>query len=54
MSEKFSKLRKIEKSNLTYSENISNRILWLPSSTMIKDEEIKTICGHINNFFENN
>ena len=47
-------LRKIEKSNLTYSENISNRILWLPSSTMIKDEEIKTICGHINNFFENN
>ena len=44
-------LKNIEKANLTYSEDISNRILWLPSSTTIKDEEIKMICNHINDFY---
>ena len=44
-------LKNIEKADLTYSEDISKRILWLPSSTIIKDEEIKMICHHINDFY---
>ena len=31
-------LKNIEKTYLTYSEDISKRILWLPSSTIVKDE----------------
>ena len=44
-------LKNIEKADLTHSEDISNRILWLPSSTIIREEEIKMICHLINDFY---
>ncbi len=34
------------------SNNISERGLWLPSSTTLKDKEINYICKQIKNFFE--
>tara|TARA_B100001540_G_scaffold284739_1_gene277311 strand:+ start:3490 stop:4566 length:1077 start_codon:yes stop_codon:yes gene_type:complete len=34
------------------SNNISERGLWLPSSTILKDKEINYICKQIKNFFE--
>lgn len=37
--------------NFPNSTNISNRGLWLPSSTFLTDEEIKQICHQIKNFF---
>ena len=43
-------LKEIQRTDLTNSESISNQILWLPSSTILKDEEIEVISDHINKF----
>ena len=43
-------LKEIQRADLTNSESISNQILWLPSSTLLKDEEIATISEYINKF----
>ena len=43
-------LSKSDKTYLGISENISNNILWLPSSTNLSYEEIKYISDEVNNF----
>ena len=46
-------LQEINKTNLSYSEEISDNILWLPSSTSLTNEEIKYVSDEVNNFFNN-
>jgi dTDP-4-amino-4,6-dideoxygalactose transaminase len=41
-------LEKYKKTELTYSESISDRILWLPSSNNLKSTEITKIANIIN------
>jgi len=45
-------LKNINKANLGYSEQISENILWLPSSTNLSNENIEYISHQINSFFE--
>ena len=44
-------LKNISKTNLNYSEEVSEKILWLPSSTNLTDNQIEKICTTINIFF---
>ena len=46
-------LQNIEKTDLTLSEEISNTVLWLPSSTNLSKEEIDYVSRAVNNFLEN-
>ena len=46
-------LQDIEKTDLTFSEEVSNNILWLPSSTNISREEAEYVSSAVNNFLEN-
>ena len=43
-------LNDIEKSKVEYSEKISNNVLWLPSSTNLKQQDIDFICELIQKF----
>ncbi len=47
-------LANIEKQNLNSSESIADKILWIPSSTNLSEEEIDYISTSINNFFNQN
>ena len=47
-------LKNISKTNLNYSEEVSEKILWLPSSTNLTDNQIEKICTTINIFFNRN
>jgi perosamine synthetase len=47
-------LSNIEKVNLDYSEKISEKILWLPSSTNLTNTQIKNISEEINFFLNQN
>ena len=44
-------LQDIKKTMLSKSEEISDKILWLPSSTNLSSEEIKYVSSEVNNFF---
>ena len=46
-------LRKINKTKLSFSEEISDNILWPPSSTNLTDEQIKYVSTEVNSFFGN-
>ena len=46
-------LREINKTKLSFSDEISGNILWLPSSTNLTDEEIKYVSMEVNSFFDN-
>ena len=46
-------LQNIEKTDLTFSEKVSNNILWLPSSTNLTREDVKYVSSAVNNFLEN-
>ena len=46
-------LQNIEKTDLTSSEEISNTILWLPSSTNLSKEDTEYVSSAVNNFLEN-
>ena len=46
-------LREINKTKLSFSDEISDNILWLPSSTNLTDEEIKYVSMEVNSFFDN-
>ena len=46
-------LREINKTKLRFSEEISDNILWLPSSTNLTDEQIKYVSTEVNSFFGN-
>ena len=46
-------LQNIKKTDLTFSEEISNNILWLPSSTNLSREDAKYVSSAVNNFLEN-
>ena len=46
-------LQNIEKTDLTFSEKVSNNILWLPSSTNLSREDAKYVSSAVNNFLEN-
>ena len=50
--QKFLKL--VEKADLTFSESIAERILWLPSSTNLTQSDVKRISEKINIFFNEN
>ena len=43
----------IKKTKLSFSEEISDSILWLPSSTNLTNEDIKYVSNEVNNFFNN-
>ena len=45
-------LQNIKKTDLTFSEEISNNILWLPSSTNLSREDTKYVSSTVNNFLE--
>ena len=47
-------LSNVEKVNLDYSEKISEKILWLPSSTNLTNTQIKNISEEINFFLNQN
>ena len=47
-------LSNVEKVNLDYSEKISEKILWLPSSTNLTNKQIKNISEEINFFLNQN
>ncbi len=47
-------LKNVSKTNLNYSEEVSEKILWLPSSTNLTDNQIEKICTTINIFFKRN
>ena len=40
-------LQSVEKTNLQFSENISENILWLPSSTNLTKNQLEKVCGKI-------
>lgn len=42
-------LKEVEKTDLSYSEKISENILWLPSSNTLTKEEVETISNLISN-----
>ena len=46
-------LQNIEKTDLTFSEKVSNNILWLPSSTNLSSEDVEYVSSAVNNFLEN-
>tara|TARA_B100000073_G_scaffold200152_1_gene165733 strand:- start:225 stop:1295 length:1071 start_codon:yes stop_codon:yes gene_type:complete len=46
-------LQNIKKTDLTFSEEISNNILWLPSSTNLSIEDVEYVSSAVNNFLEN-
>ena len=46
-------LQNIEKTDLTFSEKVSNNILWLPSSTSLSKEDVEYVSSAVNNFLEN-
>ena len=46
-------LQNIEKTDLTFSEEISNNILWLPSSTNLSREDAEYVSSAVNNFLGN-
>ena len=46
-------LQNIKKTDLTFSEEISNNILWLPSSTNLSREDVEYVSSAVNNFLEN-
>ena len=46
-------LQNIEKTDLTFSEKVSNNILWLPSSTNLSIEDVEYVSSAVNNFLEN-
>lgn len=46
-------LQNIEKTDLTFSEKVSNNILWLPSSTNLSREDVEYVSSAVNNFLEN-
>ena len=46
-------LQNIEKTDLTFSEKVSNNILWLPSSTNLSREDVEYVSNAVNNFLEN-
>ena len=46
-------LQETEKTKLSCSEELSDSILWLPSSTNLTNEEIKYISDEVNKFFNN-
>ena len=46
-------LRETNKTKLSFSEEISDNILWLPSSTNLTDEQIKYVSTEVNSFFGN-
>ena len=43
-------LKNIDKVKLDYSENISNKILWLPSSTTLSSSDIQYVSNQVNTF----
>ena len=46
-------LQNIEKTDLTFSEKVSNNILWLPSSTNLSREDAEYVSSAVNNFLGN-
>ena len=46
-------LQGTKKTKLSFSEEISDSILWLPSSTNLTNEDIKFVSNEVNNFFNN-
>lgn len=44
-------LKSIEKTNLEFSENISEKILWLPSSTNLTKDKLEEISEQIDNIY---
>ncbi len=46
-------LQNIEKTDLTFSEKVSNNILWLPSSTNLSREDTEYVSSAVNNFLGN-
>ena len=46
-------LKETKKTKLSFSEEISESILWLPSSTNLTNEDIKYVSNEVNNFFNN-
>ena len=44
-------LKSIEKTNLEFSENISEKILWLPSSTNLTKDKLEKISEQIENIY---
>ena len=46
-------LQNIEKTDLFFSEKVSNNILWLPSSTNLTREDVEYVSIAVNNFLEN-
>ncbi len=46
-------LKDVEKKELKTSESIDQKILWLPSSTTLDNDDIDYISSNINEFFEN-
>ena len=47
-------LKNVEKTDLKFSEEASEKVLWLPSSTNLSDNQIEKICATINIFFNRN
>ena len=45
-------LQGVEKTDLDFSENISENILWLPSSTNLTKDQIEEIAGEIMTWFK--
>lgn len=45
-------LKDVETSDLSFSEEIADRVLWLPSSTSLIPEDIKYVSEQINTFFK--
>ena len=44
-------LKSVEKTNVEFSENISEKILWLPSSTNLKKDQIEEIADQIEDIY---
>lgn len=47
-------LQDIESGNLDFSTSIANRILWVPSSLGLSDQDVENIADCINEYFEKN
>ena len=43
-------LKEVAKNNLNVSETIHDKVLWLPSSLGLKNDEIKEIVSKLNSF----
>jgi dTDP-4-amino-4,6-dideoxygalactose transaminase len=46
-------LQNVERTNLTFSEEISSNILWLPSSTNLSRDDVAYVSNAVNYFLEN-